>query len=355
MPIVPSGGAPGPPGPPGPVGGAAFVFRPGGVAAGNVYTSWPALMAACDALPGPRQIAFDDSLLSPCVVPSGAWLMRDVVWTNGRGTQSSLNVNIGGAMPVVLVQEGAVFTRLRHVSGVEIQWDGLTPPVSDWITYPDVFVCDEGAGIFNTGAATGPFFSVALTDATISLRDGATLFPAGAGGVALAVVTLAGAALTIEGGIGATLTDSAVDGVVGSTLNLTYIASSAVLSEIQPTLGAIVVGSAGSPLGVPLVRLTPRPSLLVDGTTTPFTLQAFAGPNDIMRCDPTALGFDVNLPLAANRGAVVIVKNVSASPNILTIAAAVGDTIDGLGVFNFGVAFGSITVVSDGEINWMIV
>jgi len=49
-----------------------FVFRPGGVAFKNVFTSWAALVAAAGAVAGPRTIEFDDTFAA-CIIPAGVW------------------------------------------------------------------------------------------------------------------------------------------------------------------------------------------------------------------------------------------------------------------------------------------
>jgi len=49
-----------------------FVFRPGGAAFKNVYTSWAALVAAAAAVQGPRIVEFDDTFMA-CVIPAGVW------------------------------------------------------------------------------------------------------------------------------------------------------------------------------------------------------------------------------------------------------------------------------------------
>jgi hypothetical protein len=57
------------------------VFRPGGVQADNVYTDWAALVEAMTPVQGWKTIQFDDSIVTPCVVPAGTWDMTDVEWT----------------------------------------------------------------------------------------------------------------------------------------------------------------------------------------------------------------------------------------------------------------------------------
>lgn len=57
------------------------MFRPGGVADGNVFTSWPLLMDAMATVQGVKLLQFDDTLASPCVIPAGTWDMTNIEWT----------------------------------------------------------------------------------------------------------------------------------------------------------------------------------------------------------------------------------------------------------------------------------
>lgn len=111
-------GIPGPAGPAGPAGSAGpsgpsgapgargpagestnFVFRPGGVQEDNVYTDWAALVEAMTPVQGWKTIQFDDSLVTPCVVPAGTWDMTNVEWTGFlKGTVPVANaISLGGA------------------------------------------------------------------------------------------------------------------------------------------------------------------------------------------------------------------------------------------------------------------
>src|SRR5574342_1329257 len=92
-------GATGPTGPTAPTEFDNFVFRPGGVQEGNVYTSWPDLFAAMSVVQGWKTIQFDDTIVSPCVIPAGTWDMTDVEWTAFlKGTTpAAVAVSLGGA------------------------------------------------------------------------------------------------------------------------------------------------------------------------------------------------------------------------------------------------------------------
>lgn len=59
-----------------------FVFRPGGVAADNVYTNWAALMAAVGAASGSKEIVFDDTA-GAITIPAGVWNVAGVALTDG--------------------------------------------------------------------------------------------------------------------------------------------------------------------------------------------------------------------------------------------------------------------------------
>lgn len=77
---------------------------------------------------------------------------------------------------------------------------------------------------------------------------------------------------------------------------------------------------------------------------------------EIVRVDPTAAGFVVNLPAAGagNSGQKILVKNVSGSLNVVTLTPSAGQTIDAAATFAMNQAFEAVTLVSDGGTNWMV-
>ncbi len=76
-----------------------------------------------------------------------------------------------------------------------------------------------------------------------------------------------------------------------------------------------------------------------------------------VRVDPTAGGFTVTLPTitAAWPDAEVTITNTSSSANVVVIAAAGGQTVNGAASINLGVANGSRVLRSDGGTNWFVV
>lgn len=85
--------------------GGSFVWRPGGVAGGNVYTTWASLYAAFSALAGAKTIWVDDSIVSPAIISSGGPYNVDGVTFTSRG-----NFNNGNGAAVVQVESGATMT-----------------------------------------------------------------------------------------------------------------------------------------------------------------------------------------------------------------------------------------------------
>jgi hypothetical protein len=92
--------------------GANLIFRPGGVQAGNVYTSWTDLMAAKALIQGYKTIQFDSSLGS-ITIPAGVWDMTDTEWfATGNATAAQQGVFIN-----VSLADGAQFTNLIKIGG----------------------------------------------------------------------------------------------------------------------------------------------------------------------------------------------------------------------------------------------
>jgi hypothetical protein len=80
----------------------------------------------------------------------------------------------------------------------------------------------------------------------------------------------------------------------------------------------------------------------------------FASIGDIVRCDPTAGAFSVFLPTIDifNYGQKIIVKNITASLNAITVDASGAQTIDGALTNVMATAFAFRTFVSNGVSNW---
>jgi hypothetical protein len=80
-----------------------------------------------------------------------------------------------------------------------------------------------------------------------------------------------------------------------------------------------------------------------------------ANADELVRVDPSAGVFTVTLPTAAGRQAIIVIKNVSTSANPVTIAAAGGQTIDGVSSMLIDSAHMSVMLVSNGGTDWMVI
>src|SRR5262245_3722804 len=106
-----------------------FVFRPGGVAGGNVFTDFFELKNALAAAEGLKILEFDDSIVSPILLPPGTFPMHLVSWTGSAPR--------GGAFHArVKIPEGCLLPGLRMISGqVEVECTAdSTAPVADFAT-----------------------------------------------------------------------------------------------------------------------------------------------------------------------------------------------------------------------------
>lgn len=95
----------------------SFVFKPGGVAVGNIYTDFAALYAAMN-VPGigPRTLFFDDTIVSPCVIPAGAYDLTGVLLTSQCRNEGS----------TVQVNDGVTFTGFQTCSNIYFEFLNTT-------------------------------------------------------------------------------------------------------------------------------------------------------------------------------------------------------------------------------------
>ncbi|MHA2066422.1 MAG: hypothetical protein ACXABY_18780, partial [Candidatus Thorarchaeota archaeon] len=109
----------------GPTGNAVqttFVYRPGGIAADNVYTTWASLVADVALVEGPKIVQIDDSIVTPAPIPAGSYDFSDVTIVG--------DPEIRGVPPVMILSDGAVFTALEEIQHIELVGDSTTPSFS---------------------------------------------------------------------------------------------------------------------------------------------------------------------------------------------------------------------------------
>lgn len=73
---------------------SAFVYRPGGVAGGNVFVTWESLVTALATVQGPKTVEIDPRLAA-AEVPPGTWLLDDVTLYGAPSTIALLTFQDG--------------------------------------------------------------------------------------------------------------------------------------------------------------------------------------------------------------------------------------------------------------------
>jgi hypothetical protein len=314
-----------------------IVLRPGGVAAQNVVTTWADAMTKLALLQGFRVLEFDDSIISPIVVPAGAYDMTNVIWSGSAGIDA----------PQVQVVEGVTFTRLRQLTErVQVTFTGTTPPVSDFDvsgTVSDTFTLDHSARVVTAGA--GPFFrvtSAVITAPTISLANGATIDAGTTPAINLAVL---GSGIVVAIATGSVLDSNTVSGVVGSNLTLSILSAGTILaSEDQPGFSGTI-----TPSNITKTRFFPFPS----ASTLVSTNTVLTDTSVLVLVDlSVGVDFTITLPPAANhRGETIMFKTNDSAETTVTVAPTAGDTTPD-GPITLSTPFQAVQVTSDGESIW---
>jgi len=250
-----------------------FVFRPGGVAGGNVYTTWATLYAAFSAVEGPKWVQVDSSL-AVATVPAGTWDVRDVNWVGHFGDL--------GASAQLDFADGAKFTNLSSISQVLSFVSHSTSSVVDvplGTTY--VVYLHEGVNIGCDG--TAPFFSVGATNLVLVTFVSAAIVDLG-----YPVVDLydAGSQVIVVGfdmgsdALSGRLDPDTISGIAGSTLLLPRDSNSN-LSTTQPSfLGTITRIDLDAATRI-YYALSPLTTSTVSGAMdqAAYVLQSAANPN----------------------------------------------------------------------------
>lgn len=314
-----------------------LVFQPGGVAGGNVYNDWDALVAALGNIAGPSCIFFDDELVSPIVIPAGGpYDMKDCTWTAKNRTSDDFASQIP-----VNIADGATFTDLLSFDGNLLVTSLGASPMA--LSPGDLVEIVNGATVQSNNAAA--FFDgtgIGGGQAAIfKLDDVGTL---GDGTNPVFAFPTAGSFCVLTLGNQAFVDADAIDVAAGATLQVVWRATSAVIAGTQTAfLGSLVR------LNLAINRHRVR---ITDGATP-----VSAAVGDLIAADPTGGAIDVNLPAITqfNEGLEVVVKNNSASTNNITVNPAGADTIDGAASAVISTGRASLTFVSDGVGNWNII
>ena len=209
--------------------GGAIIFRPGGVAGGNIHTSAATVAVAIANASGAVTVYVDTSLApgNVAMIPSG------VVWDfklYGRlAGQANINSDVSepGDFPRLIVSDGAKLMNLGRMANIAIECDCITSPAfdySDWAVSPYVECLNIGLNMGD--AATVAAWQVPA-DAQLSLDvtgSSSYFFSPGA----TPIVSLAAAAslsFSLEGSYSSGVSNYLVSG--DGTTTFFYIADDA--------------------------------------------------------------------------------------------------------------------------------
>ena len=116
------------------------VYRPGGVASGNVYTSFATAVDALNVIDTrTSRTLVVDARLAEAEVPAGTYDLRNM-------TISGIYGNDHFDAPTnpftrLLIHEGAVFQNVWHfTNGIMLVFDGATPPIEITTPLPPILL-----------------------------------------------------------------------------------------------------------------------------------------------------------------------------------------------------------------------
>jgi hypothetical protein len=127
----------------------AFVYRPGGVPGGTVYTTAASLKAAMLLVQGPKIVQVDDSIVSPAVLPAGTYAFDAVTF-------------VGATLSTALHLDDGV-----HFTGSSITFEGIQ--VDSAATTPIV-------------STPGLYFLYLVNETNLVMSDGAPFTDGASGG-----------------------------------------------------------------------------------------------------------------------------------------------------------------------------
>lgn len=233
-----------------PANGNVFVYRPGGTAGTNVFTTFAAAYAAAFALGVPCAIAIDDSLGAAVTGAAGALDLSQIDLVN-------LKYNTTGTAPHLTFQTGTTVTNFRRITNVWVTSTSTSSICTISSGFHEV-VCSEQGFLEST---TAPFFHV-LTGATLfAYLNSFTLsnntsqvisVDAGGSGAVLALTGVCAIGSTTLAGAG---TVSASSASASSTLPTTMAGVTGTYAVTNATLCKNIKYTDVAPLLVPTPAL----------------------------------------------------------------------------------------------------
>ena len=240
-----------------------LVYRPGGVAGGNVFTDWATLVTFAASIPDPKVIVFDDTNAA-IVIPVGAWDL-------GRGCQfwgfvpSTVN-SASSLRTTITCADGVTFvTPLYAIRDVQLLYTGthalMTIPGTGrrWNFYMlgNAVCATTGAGgrIFDLIAASS--FGAFFEQQSFVTVAGGSFFWSVAAGATVAAITTRGDGFNPPA-TGARLPANSLSGAAGPTYQFVQDFNG-MLSPTQASMpgGVITLGTEASPANIPYTPSDP--------------------------------------------------------------------------------------------------
>lgn len=198
-----------------------FVFKPGGIAIGNVYDDWDKLYADLILFAGPRIIEMDNSI-SACTIPSGTYNLNGNVELRKKNNTNSLPIQIS-------MSDGAIFTDPSMFIGINILSNSTSNVFSFSTSTKSLYLKDTSMlSPVNSGhminlsddisiyLETGSIFSVPLSTGNVINMSGSS-----------------GATVDIYVSEDTTLNANTLSGAATESININIRDSSATVSSTQ--------------------------------------------------------------------------------------------------------------------------
>ncbi len=236
-------------------GDSTVVWRPGGTTAGNVFATWPEVVAAVAKLNGSITIGLDTDL-APAVIDPGAYDLRPA-GVSGPVTFVNASKTPPFAAPFFQIGPGAVTIKgLSELDDVQVDNQSTVPVIA--ITTNGSFTLSGNAEIFQTGAA--PFWRITAGTYSILLTDFSLVTNSGGGGPA--IVALAPATVFLG-----------VDDVAALDTDMLSAPVGVVVVEVAPA--GRFFAQAAAPTVVPTIHRQVGTSTIVVGTGKTAAIPVF--------------------------------------------------------------------------------
>lgn len=162
----------------------SVIWRPGGVTAGNVYATWPEVVAAVAAVNGYVTIGVDVDL-APAVIPAGAWDLRPA---GVSGPVELVNASKTNSAPFVTIANAAVTIHgLTGIQDVQVNNQSTSNVITVTAANQVDFYMRGFSALYQSilsGAAVS-FFNMTAGSLNLYMQDGAFISTLDGGSLAI--------------------------------------------------------------------------------------------------------------------------------------------------------------------------